>query len=372
MKAAVAVEDKIVRVLGEGGEVDASKDPRLSDRDLLTLYRAMLLNRMVDERMFRLQRQGRIAFYIGATGEEAAIIGAAFAMGEKDWVVPCYREFGAAYVRGFTLRDFFCQIFGNAQDLTKGRQMPVHIASSRLHVLSVSSPVGTQIPHAVGLAIAAKIRKAKEAALVFFGDGATSEGDFHVSMNFAGVFRAPCVFLCRNNQWAISVPRERQTAAPSIEIKAKAYGFEGVLVDGNDVLAIYATTKKAFEKARSGGGPTLIEAFTYRLGPHSTSDDPHAYRGEDEVELWKKKDPLIRFREYLEKRKLWHQDRETKLMQDLNEEILSTLKEVEQIPPPPPESIFEDVYAVMPWHLREQRDQLLRWLEERKKITESY
>ncbi|MBI3939508.1 MAG: 3-methyl-2-oxobutanoate dehydrogenase [Acidobacteria bacterium] len=360
MKAAVAVEEKLVRVLGDGGRVDQGKDPGLADRDLLTLYRTMLLNRLVDERMFRLQRQGRIAFYIGSAGEEAAIIGAAFALEDRDWVVPCYREFGAAYLRGFPLRDFFCQVFGNADDLIRGRQMPVHIASPRLHLLSVSSPVGTQIPHAVGLAMAARIRKLKEVTLVFFGEGATSEGDFHVSMNFAGVFKAPCVFLCRNNQWAISVPGTKQTAAESIDIKARAYGFEGIRVDGNDVLAVYTTTRKAVEKARSGGGPTLIEAFTYRQGPHSTSDDPRSYRGEEEVEEWKKKDPIARFRQYLEARKLWDEDRDMTLARELNDQILSTLKEVENIGPPPPETAVEDVYAEIPWHLREQREEIIR------------
>ncbi|MBI2821447.1 MAG: pyruvate dehydrogenase (acetyl-transferring) E1 component subunit alpha [Acidobacteria bacterium] len=363
MKGAVAVENNIVRVLGEGGQVDRNRDPGLPERDLLAMYRAMLLTRLIDERMFRLQRQGRIGFYVGSAGEEAAIIGSAYAMGERDWLVPCYREFGAAYLRGFPLRDFFCQILGNVEDLTKGRQMPVHIASARLRVLSISSPVGTQIPHAVGLAMAARLRRTREAVLVFFGEGATSEGDFHVSMNFAGVFKAPCIFLCRNNQWAISTPGGGQTASESIEIKAKAYGFEGVRVDGNDALAVYSTAKAAFDKARGGGGPTLIEAFTYRLGPHSTSDDPHAYRGDDEVEQWKKRDPIARLRQYLEQKKVWDSRREEELQRDVNDEILATLREVETIGPPPPDSVLEDVYAAMPWHLKEQQQELRRRID---------
>ncbi len=365
MKAAAVVEENLVRVLGDGGQVEKDKDPGLSENDLLTLYRTMLLTRLIDERMVKFQRQGRIGFYIGSMGEEAAIVGSAFAMGRQDWLVPCYRELGAAFLRGFSLREFICQLFGNAEDLIKGRQMPNHYASCRLRMLSISSPVATQIPHAVGIAMAAKIRKTTEVVLVYLGEGATSEADFHTSMNFAGVFKTPCVFVCRNNQWAISVPRNKQTASESIAIKASAYGFEGVQVDGNDVLAVYATTKEAFEKARRGGGPTLIEAFTYRMGPHSTSDDPRVYRTDDEVGEWKKRDPLLRFRQYLEKRKLWDREQDERLTRDLNHEILSTLKEVEKIGPPPPESLFEDVFGAMPWHLREQRDELLRWIKEK-------
>ncbi|HEV8132180.1 MAG TPA: pyruvate dehydrogenase (acetyl-transferring) E1 component subunit alpha [Acidobacteriota bacterium] len=367
MKAVVALEENLVRVLGDGGQVETSKDPGLSEGDLLTIYRTMLMTRLIDERMVKFQRQGRIAFYIGSLGEEAAIVGAAFAMAKQDWLVPCYRELGAAFLRGYSLREFFCQLFGNAEDAIKGRQMPNHYASPKIRLLSISSPVGTQIPHAVGLALAAKIRKTSEVVLVFFGEGATSQGDFHVSMNFAGVFKVPCVFMCRNNQWAISVPRERQTASESIAIKAKAYGFEGVQVDGNDVLAVYATAQQAFQRARSGGGPTLIEAFTYRMGAHSTSDDPRVYRADDEVARWKKRDPIVRFGQYLEKRGLWDKERDEKLQHDLNHEILSTLKEVEKIGSPPPESMFEDVFAIVPWHLREQRDELLRWIEQREK-----
>ena len=360
MKSAVAIDERIVRVLDERGEANKDKDPALSQADLLALDRAMLVNRLVDERLFRLQRQGRIGFYIGAAGEEASIVGSAFALGPQDWIVPCYREFGAAYVRGFSLRDFFCNVFGNAQDVIHGRQMPVHIAAPELRILSISSTVGTQIPQAVGLAMAASIRKTREAVLVYFGDGATSEGDFHVGMNFAGVYQAPCVFLCRNNQWAISVPVSAQTASASLDIKAKAYGFEGVQVDGNDVLAVYATVRRALEKAYRGDGPTLVEALTYRMGPHSTSDDPTVYRQDKEVEPWRGLDPLVRFRRYLEKKQIWSASRDEELTREINEEIMALLREVETIGPPPPESMFEDVYAETPWHLEEQKEDLMR------------
>ncbi|HEY2931285.1 MAG TPA: pyruvate dehydrogenase (acetyl-transferring) E1 component subunit alpha [Acidobacteriota bacterium] len=365
MKAAVAFEERIVRVLGDDGRIDKSRDPALSERELLKMYRAMLFTRIMDERMVKLQRQGRIGFYIGSTGEEAAIIGAAAAMGEKDWLIPCYRELGAALLRGLTLREFACQLFGNSEDPIRGRQMPVHYASLEKRILSVSSPVGTQVPHAVGIAMAARIRKTGEAALVFFGEGATSQGDVHAALNFAGVFKAPCVFLCRNNQWAISVPRERQTASESIAIKAIAYGFEGLKVDGNDVLAMYSATRDALGRARKGGGPTLIEAVTYRLGPHSTSDDPRAYRRDDEVEQWKRSDPIVRFRRYLVKQNLWDVERDERLVKEVNDEIQSVIREVENIGPPAVETMFDDVFSRTPWHLEEQREELISWIKNR-------
>ena len=269
------MSDTILRIIDDQGKVcDEATLPELGRDDWYKIYRAMLFNRRLDERMTRLQRQGRIGFYVGSLGEEAAIIGSAFALEEQDWLVPCYREAGAALLRGYPLFDFLCQIYGNAEDRMKGRQMPCHWGSPGLHLAVVSSPVGTQIPHAVGLAMGARIQGRDEVALTFFGDGATSEGDFHVACNFAGVYKAPVVFVCRNNQYAISIPLEQQTASPSIAVKSEAYGIEGVRVDGNDVLAVYSVAQEAVERARSGGGATLIEAVTYRQGAHSTSDDP--------------------------------------------------------------------------------------------------
>lgn len=336
--------------LAKGRTIPSSLDPET----LTAMYRFMLLNRRVDERMTKLQRQGRIGFYIGSTGEEASIIGSTMAVQNDDWIVPCYRELGAALVRGFSLYELCCQLYGNADDPVQGRQMPNHYSIARLRFTSISSPVGTQIPHAAGLAMGLKIQGRDEVVLAFFGDGATSEGDFHVGANFAGVFKSPVVFLCRNNQWAISVPRERQTAARSIAVKAIAYGFEGVRVDGNDVLAVYEATRKAARKARQGDGPTLIEAITYRQGAHSTSDDPRAYRESEEVDEWTRRDPLPRMRTFLKRKKLWSEDDDRRFEEKIDKEIQDALKKAEKVGPPALESIFDDVYDTRPRHLEAQ------------------
>lgn len=338
----------------EGQEV-----PAIPPADLIQLYRLMLLNRCLDERMIILQRQGRIGFYVGSSGEEAAIIGSAFALQEKDWIVPCYREVGAAFVRGFSLVEAMNHLFGNAEDCVKGRQMPCHYASRQLRFCSVSSPVSTQIPHATGLGLAARITGHKEVVLVYFGDGATSAADFHVGLNFAGVFRTPTVFFCRNNQWAISLPWGLQTAAKSLAIKAEGYGFEGVRVDGNDIFAVYATTQAAAEKARRGDGPTLIEAVTYRIGAHSTSDDPRGYREEQEVEEWKGKDPLVRFKAYLLANDYWSEEEDARLGRELKDEIQNAFRKAEKIAEPDMGTLFEDVFDVVPWHLQEQQAEIL-------------
>lgn len=352
------------QTLDESGQLcPNTAPPALPVADLVRLYRAMLFSRRIDERMTRLQRQGRIGFFVGSTGEEAAIVGSAFALEAQDWLVPCYREAAAAFLRGYPLYDFMTQLFGNSADRMKGRQMPCHWGSPELRLASVSSPVGTQIPHAVGLAMAARIQGKPEVALVYFGDGATSSGDFHVACNFAGVFKAPVVFLCRNNQYAISVPVEQQTASRTIAQKAEAYGIEGVRVDGNDVLAVYSVTAAAIRRARSGEGAVLIEALTYRQGAHSTSDDPRAYRDDAEVEDWKTRDPIERFRRYLLTNQYWSEERDQELEEMIRSEIQTTVEQVENLPPPDPGSMFEDVFDDLPWHLAEQRAQLQETLQ---------
>ncbi len=318
----------------------------------------MLLNRRFDERMITLQRQGRIGFFIGSAGEEAAIIGSAFALEQTDWIVPCYRELGAALVRGYPLFELICQFFGNSRDFNKGRQMPNHYGNASIRFASVSSPVGTQIPQATGLSLAVKIRGGPEVVIVYFGDGATSQGDFHVGMNFAGVFRTPTIFFCRNNQWAISTPWQCQTAAENITVKAQAYGIEGIQVDGNDLFGVYETTRLAAEKARRGDGPTLIEAVTYRLGGHSTSDDPKAYREERLVEEWKRQDPLVRVRTYLIAQGYWTEADDQAAEDQIKSDIQENLRRAERVELPPVDSLFEDVFDVLPWHLREQQNEL--------------
>lgn len=347
-----------MHVIRDDGSTDPSLDPNLSQDDVIRMYRWMMLQRILDNRMLALQRQGRISFYGPSLGQEAAIVGSAVAMRPDDWIVPQYREPGAALVRGMPLKELICQLIGNAEDPIHGRQMPCHYTYRKGNYLSISSPVGTQLPHAVGIGWAMKLRGAKAAVLVFFGDGGTSTADFHVAMNFAGVFRTPTVFLLNNNQWAISLPVSRQTAAASLAEKANAYGFEGIRVDGMDALAVYRATRDAAAAAYEGRGPTLVEAVTYRLGPHSSSDDPSRYRDEAEVAMWRARDPIARFRRFLEHARLWDEGREAALEQEIGDEITRAVQEAERAPPPPVDTLFADVYAVTPSQLAAQRDAL--------------
>jgi 2-oxoisovalerate dehydrogenase E1 component alpha subunit len=348
----------MLRVLRADGQADPATDPQLSKEELLRIYRYMLLERILDGRMLSLQRQGRIGFYGPSVGQEAAIVGAAFAMEPRDWIVPQYREPGAALLRGMPLSMLLAQLFGNAKDPIKGRQMPCHYSYREGNFLSIASTVGTQISHAVGIAWAARIRKDPIACLVYFGDGGTSTTDFHVGMNFAGVFKAPVVFLCNNNQWAISVPVRKQTATETLAEKAIAYGFEGVRVDGMDALAVVAAVRTAQRKARAGDGPTLVEALTYRLGPHSSSDDPSRYRDEKEVEPWRRRDPIDILRNHLVVRGIWDADADKGLQQEIDDAITEAVHTVEASPPPPIDMMFSDVYEATPWNLQEQLEDL--------------
>jgi pyruvate dehydrogenase E1 component alpha subunit len=351
---------KMVRVLSDDGTLDARHDPGLSDNEVVDIYRWMVTTRQLDERLVALQRQGRIGFHVGSLGEEAAIIGSAFAMRKTDWLFPCYREFGAALMRGLGLQKFVDNMFGNANDTVQGRQMPDHYTCREVGWCSISSPVGTQITQAVGFSWGAKIDGKDIASLVYFGDGATSSSDFHSGMNFAGVFKVPVVFFCRNNGWAISVPVERQTATRTFAEKAAAYGIPGVRVDGNDLFAVVSVVREAVRRGEQGLGPTLIEAITYRMGGHSTSDDPNRYRATDQLKPWADRDPLERGRQYLERRKLWDDRKELALIADIDQRFRAAVAISEKTPPPSLESMFEDVYEKPPWHLQEERAELLR------------
>src|SRR5688572_44207 len=299
MVAVQQARDDLRRVVDDEGKVvPGAKVPVIPDEDLVRLYDSMLLTRIMDDRMMRLQRQGRLGFYMKSIGVEASHFAIA-PLRMSDWVFPSYREQGAWFCRGYSVQQFVDMFFGNVDDPVKGRQMPVHHSANWLNLVSISSPVGTQIPQAVGAAYAAKVMGKDDVAMVFFGEGTSSTGEFHVGMNFAGVWKAPCVFLCRNNGWAISVPLEKQTAAKTFASRAIGYGMPGVRVDGNDLLAIWQVATEAIERARAGDGPTLIEALTYRVQGHSSSDDPSVYRDPREPETWEQKDPLGRLRNYL-------------------------------------------------------------------------
>jgi pyruvate dehydrogenase E1 component alpha subunit/2-oxoisovalerate dehydrogenase E1 component alpha subunit len=320
----------------------------------------MVRIRILDERLLALQRQGRIGFYAEARGQEAAVIGAVAAMLPDDFVVPAHRELGAVLYRGLPLRSFVAQLFGNANDIARGRQMPVHPGAPRaLNYLPPSSCVATQLPQATGIAWAAKILKKKTVVLGYLGEGGTSAEDFHAGVNFAAVYGAPVVFLCQNNQWAISTPAVAQSASETFAIKALAYGMPGVRVDGNDVFAVYAATRAAVDRARAGGGPTLIEAVTYRLGAHSTSDDPARYRPDQTAE-WTRKDPITRFRTWLLAAGVVDEAADAALRAQIEDELRAAIAAEENVGPPPVESLIEDVFAEPTTALREQLADLQR------------
>jgi 2-oxoisovalerate dehydrogenase E1 component alpha subunit len=355
-------------ILREDGSADAQR-VTLADAEVLSLYRWMVLNRHLDERMIALQRQGRIGFYIGSIGEEATVFGAAHAMERSDWIFPCYREHGAALLRGMPLALFVCDLLGNAGDAMLGHQMPCHEAWRPALYTSISSPIATQIPQAVGAAWAARIKGDDMVSLVFFGEGATSAADFHAGLNFAAVHKVPVVFLCRNNGWAISVPRERQTASETIAQKALAYGMDGVRVDGNDLLAVHAATRAARARAAAGAGPTLVECVTYRMEGHSTSDDPRAYRAPELVEPWRKKDPIARVRAYLRRRGVPADD--AAMLAEARQAVQRAVVEAEAHPPKPPlETLFQHVYAEPLWQQREQLEDLRRALADDPRVGE--
>lgn len=333
-------------------------DPFLSSEMLLGMYREMLKIRLIDERMLGKQRQGKVGFFGTITGQEATPVAAGFATEKSDWVFPALRESAIMLVRGFPLSTWLAQVYGNAGDILKGRQMPSHMSGREVNQVSWSSCIGPQLPQAVGAAFAARARGDKMVALAFMGDGATSQPDFHSALNFAGVWNAPCVFVCQNNQWSISVPTSRQTASATIAVKAYAYGLPGVRVDGNDVLAVYKTIKDAVDRARNGGGPTFVECVTYRIGPHSSSDDPTRYRSDAEVEAWKLKDPIDRFDRYLRRAGLLDDDKQTALAESIRNEISAALALVEDLPAPDRSTLFEDVYGSQPWHLSDQASEL--------------
>jgi pyruvate dehydrogenase E1 component alpha subunit len=336
---------KPFQVIDPGGKLAGGEVPPLVDEDLLSMYRWMLLARRFDERCVNLQRQGRMGTYAPCSGQEATQVGSAFALREQDWIFPSYREHAALMVHGLPLQYTVALWQGNEE----GNRIPEGV-----NVFTYSVPIATQIPHAVGFAMAARSRGEDLVTLVYFGDGGTSEGDFHEGLNFAGVYRAPTIFLCSNNHYAISYPRRRQTASRTIAQKASAYGFEGVQVDGMDVLAVYAVTRRAVERAAAGEGPTLIEAVTYRFGPHTTADDPTRYRSEEEVLQWKKKDPLIRMRAFLAGRGLWDNDREEALQAEVKEEIARSVERAESMHERGVEDIFRYVYSEMTPRLEAQ------------------
>ena len=333
----------------------AGYDPGLSDDELLHCYSTMLRVRVFDEVCLKLQRSGRIGFSIPNLGIEATQVGGASAFRKSDWIFPSYRDFGMALYHGISAVDMMHNMFGNAEDSARGRQMPVHFSFVEpIHFVSISSPIGTHLPQAVGAAYAMQQRGEDNICLASFGDGGTSSLGFHSALNFAGVWQSPVVFLCQNNGYAISCPSEEQTASDGYAIKGEAYGVPGVTVDGNDLLAVRKVMLEAAERARTGGGPTLVECVTFRMGGHSTSDDPSRYVPDEVFEEWKTKDPIDRFERYLASRGLWTEATRDTCLAEANVEINAAAKIAEATPKPGLETIFSDVYAEVPQHLRKQ------------------
>jgi 2-oxoisovalerate dehydrogenase E1 component alpha subunit len=357
--------DTPVSILNEDGSCSDAYRGLIDDEDVVAVLDTLVLNRVIDRRFLMLQRQGRLGFYMTSTGEEATTIGAAYCLQPEDPIFLSYRELGSLLWRGIPLEGVFNQLIGNSQDLGKGRQMPIHFCFREWNIPSVSSPVGTQLPHACGFAYAAKLRDTRQVALTFLGEGTASQGDFHTAVNFSGVFNVPAIFIIRNNGYAISTPESVQTAASSLANRGEGYGVPGFQVDGNDFLAVINVVGQAVERARIGEGPTLIEALTYRMGAHSTADDPSVYRSEEEAQKWQQLDPLVRLGNHGRWRGVWDEEIESRAQAKWEERISALIADCERWPPPDLETLFEGVTWEMSPQLEEQRREYLRFWKSR-------
>jgi len=346
-------------ILDANNTLDTKLEPDLPREVHLKMFRAALLGRKFDERMLDLQRQGRIGTFPPIKGQEASQIGSVAVLRDSDWLVPAFRETAAEIMRGRSMESVLLYYNG----YNEGTIIPENQRD-----LPMSVPVASQILHAVGLGMAARYRKTDDVVMTFFGDGGTSEGDFHEALNCAGVYQTPVIFICQNNQWAISVPLAKQTHSQTLAQKALAYGMPGIQVDGNDILAVYAATSEAVNRARSGGGPTFIECVTYRIMMHTTADDPKKYRSEEEVELWKLKDPLPRYQKYLLDKNILSESGIIALQKEIQAEIQTAIDRAEQQMKElgDPLDMFDHLYAELPPHLQAQKTELIEELARKK------
>ncbi|MCE4938679.1 thiamine pyrophosphate-dependent dehydrogenase E1 component subunit alpha [Bacillus velezensis] len=319
----------------------------LSDEEAVEMYRTMLLARKIDERMWLLNRSGKIPFVVSCQGQEAAQVGAAYALNrDTDYVLPYYRDIGVVLAFGMTAKDLMMSGFAKAADPNSGgRQMPGHFGQKENRIVTGSSPVTTQVPHAVGIALAGRMDKKDIVSFVTFGEGSSNQGDFHEGANFAAVYKLPVIFMCENNKYAISVPYDKQVACEKISDRAAGYGMPGVTVDGNDLLEVYRVVKEARERASKGEGPTLIETVSYRLTPHSSDDDDSSYREREEVEEAKKQDPLLLYKAYLQEAGLLGEEEEKTMLDDIMAIVNEATDEAEKAPYASPESTLDHVYA---------------------------
>lgn len=349
-------------ILDENAELDKKLEPKLTDDELKTLYRYMLKARRADERMLNMQRQGRIGTFPQASGHEAISMGSIFCLQKEDWLVPAYRELAGMLYRGWPLETIL--LYWNGFE--EGAKVP-----DGVNDLPMCVPVASQLLHAAGIGMAMNIQKEKKVVLTFFGDGSSSEGDCHEALNFAAVFNAPVVFICLNNQYAISVPIAKQMKNETIAQRAIAYGMQGIRVDGNDVLSVYTATQEAIERARKGEGPTLIECLTYRFTPHTTADDPKRYRSDDESQKWHKREPLLRFAKYLAAKGIMNEEQKVAIDQELDAEIKAAVAKAEAMAKTEelmdPLHMFDYSFAELPPYLQEQRQELADYIAKHKK-----
>jgi 2-oxoisovalerate dehydrogenase E1 component alpha subunit len=364
----------LIRVLDEEGRAVGPWDPRLDAESLRRMLRDMMMVRVFDDRMYRAQRQGKTSFYMKSTGEEAVAVAAAHALDRDDMCFPTYRQQGLLVARDYPLVQMMCQIYSNRGDPLKGRQLPIMYSSRDYGFFSISGNLATQYPQAVGWAMGSAIKGDSRIAAAWIGDGATAEGDFHNAVTFAGVYRAPVILNIVNNQWAISTfSGIAGGQLTTFAARAVGYGIPGLRVDGNDPLAVYAATRWAADRARSNLGPTLIELFTYRVEGHSTSDDPSVYRPQNAGQHWPLGDPLARLKQHLIGLGEWDEERHQQLLDSLDAEVRAAQKEAERSgtlqsdPFFDIDSMFQDVFEELPWHLREQRDQARAEAEARRK-----
>ncbi|MBA3602087.1 MAG: thiamine pyrophosphate-dependent dehydrogenase E1 component subunit alpha [Parachlamydiaceae bacterium] len=342
------------------GNLSKNFQGQIEPEILLKGYHTMALTRHIDARMITLQRQSAITFAMSSLGEEACSVASAAALQPQDWMYPQYREAAIFFWRGGTPGQYIHQMFCNEKDTFHGRQMPNHFGSRELNIVQVSSPIGTKIPHAAGCGYAMRMQKENATAICYFGEGATSEGDFHVGLNFAAVRKSQTIFFCRNNGYAISTPCKEQFASDGVAPKGIGYGVETLRVDGNDFFAVYDVVSKARAHCIEGKGPVLIEAMTYRMGAHSSSDDPSVYRNEDEVKSWEPKDPILRLGLYLKKQKLWSLDQEKKMLESITKQVDAAISEAKICAKPALRSLFENVYFEIPTKLERQFEQRLQ------------
>lgn len=353
------VDIPMLQILSAEGElIEKAVEPDLSKEEALKIFNTMHYIRVLDERMVGAQRQGRISFYLASTGEEAASVASAAALSDDDMIMSQYREQGALAYRGYTTEQFMNQMFSNKDDPNKGRQMPIHYGDKPLNFMTISSPLGTQIPQASGYAYGQKMSGKDVVTICYFGEGAASEGDFHAGLNMAAVLNCPVIFFCRNNGYAISTPAEEQFAGDGIASRGLGYGIKTIRIDGNDVLAIYAATKEARRIAIEEKCPVLIEAMTYRLAAHSTSDDPTGYRSREEEDKWRAKDPIARMAKWLESKGWFDEAENQKRVDKARQDVLAAMKSCEKTDVCAIEDIVEDVYDTAPWHLKEQLSEL--------------